>query len=690
MRRSDEPRYLSRMNPSADAAALRWGILATGNIARAFAEHLPASGRGRLTAVASRSAGKARDFLDRLGDAGADARAHASYEDLLADDAVDAVYLATPHPQHAAWAIRAARAGKHVLCEKPLCVNEADAEAVVAEAAAAGVTLREAFMYRCHPLAAALAAVVRGGELGRIRLIETTFSFDAGAGLSGRLIENDAAGGGILDVGCYAANLARFLAGAARGEAQAEPRKVGGQAHLGETGVDEWAIADLDFGDGLLARLTCGVRMSHPGPQLRVVGERGVLEAPSVFIPAREGGEASYEVRVGDHAHTETVVSDKPLYALEADAFAAAVAGEASPLPTPADTLGNLRLLDAWRERVGLRYAMEQAGGYRTTRVDGSPLEAGSTIPHATLPGVAGGVSRFVLGCDNKSLLRDLAPVADAFWSAGGNTFDTAAVYGPARSRALGEWIAHRGLGGRARVICKGAHTPHCHPSQVVVELDQQLGWLGLDACDFYFLHRDDPAVPVGEFVDALNDLADAGKISGLFGGSNWSLERVKEANAWARDNGKRGFGAVSQNLSLAVMIDPVWAGCVTAHQPDWMPWLEETQTPNFAWSSQARGFFAAGRDLDEAEVKRCWVSDDNLERKRRAVELAERKGCDPIHVAGAWVLHQPFPSVALIGPRQVSELYSTLATLAVTLTDEEVAWLDLRDGRLAGGSLTP
>ncbi len=669
---------------------LRWGILSTGTIAHAFAQHLPASRTGRLVAVASRALGPAQAFADELKEAHGEIRAHGSYDDLLADPEVEAIYLATPHPGHAEWIVRAARAGKHVLCEKPLCVHAADAEAALAEAAAAGVTVREAFMYRCHPQTAALAEAVRSGRIGELKLIEAAFSFDAGPGLSGRLIENDAAGGGILDVGCYAMNLARFLAGAAQGKPFAEPRKLSGQAFLGETGVDEWAVADADFGDGLLAQLCCGVRLKHGGPQLRLTGSKGSLVAEQVFIPAREGGATRFEVTTADGTEPVESPSDRPLYALEADAFAAAVAGEDSPLPTPADTLGNMIALDRWRDAVGLRYGIEKPEGYRTTRIGGEALELGSSIPRVDLAGVAGSVARMVLGCDNKTHLAELAPVADAYWAAGGNAFDTATVYGPARSRALGDWLAHRGVGDEAKVICKGAHTPRCHPSQVGVELEMQLDWLKRDSCTFYFLHRDNSDVPVGEFVDALDELASAGKIAGLSGGSNWSLERVKEANAYAAANGRRPFSAVSQNLSLAVMVDPIWGGCVTAHQPDWLGWLAETQTPNFAWSSQARGFFAAGRDLDEAEVKRCWVSDDNLERKRRAVELAKKMGCDPINIAGAWVLHQPFPSFALIGPRQVSELDSTLATLGVTLTDEEVAWLDLRDGCPAGGSLTP
>lgn len=666
------------MNSASDRS-LRWGILSTGKIAHAFASHLPKSHAGRLVAVASRAQAPADAFAAECAEAHGPVRAHGSYDSLLADPEVDAIYLATPHPVHADWIVRAARAGKHVLCEKPLCVNAVDAEAVITAAAEAGVTLREAFMYRCHPQTAALAEVLASGRIGKPKLIEASFCFDAGPGISQRLIGNRNAGGSILDVGCYAMNLARFLAGAARGAPSAEPVGVAGQAFLGETGVDHWAVADLDFGDGLLAQLRCAVRMRHPAPHLRVIGTEGSIVASDVFIPAREGGEVSFEVRVGDDVQTVTTRSDRPLYALEADAFAAAIAGEESPLPSTEDTYANLLGLDRWRNAVKLRYEIETPAAYRSTAIGGEPLVFGNRIPAAELPGVEGTVARMVLGCDNKEHFGEFAPIADAYWTAGGNVFDTGHVYGLQRSQALGEWIAHRGVGDTAKVICKGAHRPRCFPSSIELELNQQLDAMGLDSCTFYFLHRDNLSVPVGEFVDAVNEMVDAGKIRGLFGGSNWSLERVKEANAWALANGKKPFSAVSQNVSLAVLNDPIWPGCVTAHTPEWMAWLAETQTPNFSWSSQARGFFAHGRDLDEAQVKRCWVSDDNLERKRRAIELAEKKGCDPINIAGAWVLRQAYPSFALIGPRLISELHSTLETIDVTLTDEEVAWLDLQ-----------
>jgi len=176
---------------------LRWGILGTGTIAHTFAQALQETATGRLVAVGSRGREAAERFAAELGAV----RPHGGYAGLLADAEVEAVYIATPHPAHAEWAIAAARAGKHVLCEKPLTLNRADSERVVAAARAAGVTLMEAYMYRCHPQTERLAALVRDGAVGRLGLIEASFGFHCDFIPGHRLFANALGGGGILDVG---------------------------------------------------------------------------------------------------------------------------------------------------------------------------------------------------------------------------------------------------------------------------------------------------------------------------------------------------------------------------------------------------------------------------------------------------------------------------------------------------------
>jgi aryl-alcohol dehydrogenase-like predicted oxidoreductase len=207
---------------------------------------------------------------------------------------------------------------------------------------------------------------------------------------------------------------------------------------------------------------------------------------------------------------------------------------------------------------------------------------------------------------------------------------------------------------------------------------------LGLDSVPIYILHRDNPAVPVGEFVDALNALHDRGLI-GIFGGSNWSPDRLTEANRHAAKVGQKGFSVLNNNLSLAVMERPVWAGCLTSNTPESLAMLRDTQTVHLSWSSQARGYFLppALRDRLPADTapETCFGSPANAERRRRAEDLAAARGVTAHNVATAWVLCQSFPSLALIGPRSPAEIASTLPGAALRLTPDEVAWLNLETG---------
>jgi aryl-alcohol dehydrogenase-like predicted oxidoreductase len=148
----------------------------------------------------------------------------------------------------------------------------------------------------------------------------------------------------------------------------------------------------------------------------------------------------------------------------------------------------------------------------------------------------------------------------------------------------------------------------------------------------------------------------------------------------YAKRKDKQGPTALSNNFSLAQMLDPIWAGCVTASDDDWKKWLTKRQITNFAWSSQARGFFTdrAGRDKrDDEELVRVWYSEGNFERRDRANQLAEKLGRKPIHIALAYVLAQPFPSVPLIGPRNLTELGDSLSALDIELSPKDVKWLE-------------
>ena len=301
------------------------------------------------------------------------------------------------------------------------------------------------------------------------------------------------------------------------------------------------------------------------------------------------------------------------------------------------------------------------------------------------LAGLAKKASIVALGFEDFRTFSSGSILLDAFWEKGGNLFDTAFVYGKGYAeKLLGEWLKSRGVRAHAVVIGKGAHSPLCRPEFIAPQLAASLERLQSDHVDIYFMHRDNPDVPVGEFVDAMDAEASAGRIRGPFGGSNWSLKRMKEAIRYAKRKGRRPPQALSNNFALAKMIAPIWEGCVAASDDAFKAWLEKKGFANFSWSSQGRGFFTerAGRDKrDDNELVRAWYSPENFARRDRAIEHAARLSRKPIHVALAYVLAQKFPSVPLIGPRTLAELDDCVSALDVKLSEADLKWLE-RGGR--------
>jgi predicted dehydrogenase/aryl-alcohol dehydrogenase-like predicted oxidoreductase len=665
---------------------LAWGILGTGEIARTFAKGLAGSRTGRLVAVGSRS----RESAERFGERFNVPKRHTSYEALLADADVRAVYISTPHPMHAEWAIRAAEAGKHILCEKPIGVNYAEAMAIVEAARRHDVFLMEAFMYRCHPQTCRFVELIREGAIGEVRLVQTTFSFHWPIPYNpeSRLLAHALGGGGILDVGCYPASMARLIAGAATGRDFADPIEVTGSAHLGQTGVDEWAVASLKFPGGVLAQLTTGVQVNAENV-VRAFGSEGWLLVPEPWIPAREGGVTKIIVhRRGEKEPREVAIeTPQPLYSIEADTVAANIDRRQAPSPAMswADTLGNMKTLDLWRKAAGLTYEFEKLPNLKQP-ISGRPLRVRERpdvqMRYGHIAGVDKHVSRLGVGTDFAAPFpRDAMVIFDEYFERGGNFFDTAYVYGGATKSdaTLGHWLRTRGVRDRVVILGKGAHTPHCNPKALTEQLHATLSALGTDHLDLYMLHRDDPAVPAGEFVDVLNEHLRAGRVR-AFGGSNWTTQRVQGANDYARRKGLTGFVALSNQFSLARMEQPLWPGCLSASTPADRAWLAQTQTALVPWSSQARGFFtdrAAPDRNDDPDLVRCWYGDENFRRKARAEDLAKRRGVEPVQVALAYVLCQPFPTFPIIGPRSIDELRSSVKALEVELSEGDVRWLD-------------
>jgi len=273
----------------------------------------------------------------------------------------------------------------------------------------------------------------------------------------------------------------------------------------------------------------------------------------------------------------------------------------------------------------------------------------------------------------------------DKFVEAGGTVFDTAHQYKGSEA-ALGLWLSRRKNRDKVVILTKGAHHndgspgPRVTPEAITKDLTESLERLQTPYVDLYALHRDDPVVAVGPIVDELNKHLAAGKIRAI-GVSNWTKDRIQAANNYAAERGLRGFTFSSTNLSLAVPNEPRWPGCVAADTAT-REWHLRNRIPLLAWSAQAGGFFS-GRftpeDRSNAEMVRVFYNDGNWERLRRAQWLAHEKGLSALQIALAFVLNQPFPTGAIIGPETPEELQSSLTAVDLSLTPHEVKWLDLQ-----------
>lgn len=300
---------------------MRWGILGPGKISRSFLTGLAGSATETAVAVGSRDLGRAKAVADEFGVP----RAHGSYEELLADDTVEAVYIGLPNALHAQWSVAAAAAGKHVLCEKPLGATAAEAEEMFGAAREHGVWLMEAFMYRFHPRTLALQALVAAGEIGEVRLVRGSFGFTITDTANVRL-SADLAGGALMDVGCYPVNAARMLAG--------RPAAVAAVARWAGTGVDETLAGTLDHAGGAVTQLSCSLATAHHNV-LQVIGSDGLVEVPNAFTAPKDQPSVLRVTRGNRFGETEErSFPPTDQYTAEAEGFAACVAaGHEADLP---------------------------------------------------------------------------------------------------------------------------------------------------------------------------------------------------------------------------------------------------------------------------------------------------------------------------------------------------------------------
>ncbi len=482
---------------------IRWGILGPGNIAKDFFAGALQSANGKVVAIGARNPAKSGLADDFPG-----ARIVDGYDALLDDREIDAVYIATVHPLHAEWAIKAAEKGKHVLCEKPMGLSTAEADAMFEAARKAGTFMAEAYMYRLHPLTARIVELVKNGTVG-----------DCARSSRASVLPSCPSMRGIASspMKWRAAHTGRGRLHHLHGTPHCGHRHI-----IGPDGADRGDGSRPSWPDGrrrvdlcppllserhhrrafLLGVSRAGKRAADPRHKCRIEVDH------FWFAGGKSGGTSIIRIVHGDGPQEEVpVVEPRHLYSFEVEAAGDAIrAGRtefAYPGMSRADTLGNLRVMDKWRAAIGLEYEGEKHTT-RTRTVRGDKLaRKTSLVRSGRIDGLQKEISLAALGLMEFSTFSSAATVLDAFFEAGGNLVDTAFLYGNGvQDRLVGEWMRSRGVRQETVVIAKGAHSPLCYPDVIGKQLTTSLERMGTDYVDIYFMHRDNPDIPVGEFVE--------------------------------------------------------------------------------------------------------------------------------------------------------------------------------------------
>ncbi|MEM1221529.1 MAG: Gfo/Idh/MocA family oxidoreductase [Verrucomicrobiota bacterium] len=336
---------------------IQWGVLACGRIAAKFAQALNETPGSELYGVASRDASKAEAFAKEH-----QAKvAYESYEALLADPQVEVVYIATLHPFHFEWIVKSVRAGKHVLCEKPLTMNFRQAKQAYTVAKENRRLLREGFMYRHHPQTKQVVDLVSSGAIGSVRMIESNFCFEMGEQPESRLQSKPLGGGAILDLGCYPVSFLRLIAGRANDLPFAEPLELKAVGHIDPSLLtDMWTSAVMRFEGDILGRATVAMRVEG-GRHSTVFGEKGRITIDASWhcngsIRVDRDGEPTPRVYPAD--------TSRALFTYEIESFVGELRGRPIAAEEAAmrldDTLGNMKALDRWRSEIGLAYEADR------------------------------------------------------------------------------------------------------------------------------------------------------------------------------------------------------------------------------------------------------------------------------------------------------------------------------------------
>ena len=658
---------------------INWGIIGSGSIANAFSYSIKASTNSKLTSVFGRNSKKVKSFADKF-----QISAHQQLDDFISSEEIDAIYIATPHSEHFFYALEAIKNGKHVLCEKPFTMNAFESMVLLDLANVKNVFLMEAFMYRTHPQTRNILDNLNFLSDAKSKIIiEGSFGFKADVPATHRLRNPDLGGGAILDVGCYPLTIAKLIAGQLQGLAFAEPKSLSATGQLDETGVDLQSHAHLIFSDLIEAKISCAINKNFSN-DLVISNGKYAIHVPDPWHCGQfqEGNSSIHLSTDGGNSKEIKCKDDTGLFTREIEHAAQCILESKieSKLICHAETQSNMFWLDKWRQEMKIDCPKSQ--------IKNSPifqskayLFQNSQLERNDLPGLIKPGSRLALGCDNQTSDLHAFTMFDHFYGSGGRIFDTAFIYNHGMGDTyLGDWINARKVEDDVIVLGKGAHTPECEPKYIRPQVLKSLERLQIPKLDIFCLHRDNPDIPVDEFIDALADIKNEGLVD-LIGASNWEMDRFSEARDYAMKNAKEPFTVLSNNFSLAEMIEPVWPGCVGVND-HYLKYLIEERIMLFPWSSQARGFFIQKKEVMSNEhfsnptldeEKRVWHYEKNLQRRQACFEVAKARNVQPIQVALAYVLHKSQLIFPLIGPRTIFESNSSIQATQLALTAKEL-----------------
>ena len=663
---------------------IKWGIIGTGSIANAFAHSIKYCDKSDLISVYGRNEATLRQFSKKFN-----IQAHSDINSLLSSNDIDAVYIATPHNSHFEYAFQAIKNKKHVLCEKPITINHIESMVLFGLAKDAEIFLMEAYMYRTHPQTLNI--------LNSLKILRDTkedisincsFGFNAEIPEDHRLRNLMMGGGAILDVGCYPLSMVKLLAGQILSKPYADPKSIEVSGELDTTGVDLNSKAHIVFTDNIKANISCAINKEYEN-NLEVVSGNFKLEVSQPWHCGQfQEGLSSIKIYNKESLVEEIAYKDDVgLFTREIDHASQSILQGSleSELISHNDSQSIMLWLDRWRQETGVVCPFESK--------DVSPMVKSNfySIQKRKLDSISESnsdkqFSRLVLGCDNQTSDIHAYAMFDYFYGAGGRIFDTAYIYNNGLGdKYLGDWINSRNLQNEVVVLGKGAHTPDCKPELIKPQIEESLERLNISKIDIYCLHRDNHEIPVSEFVDALDEIKTEGLINNI-GASNWNLDRFSTARDYALKNNKEPFTVLSNNFSLAEMLEPVWPGCIGINK-QFLDYIKSNEIKLFPWSSTARGFFIRKKEITTKEhfsnpsleeEKRVWHSKKNLKRREICFEIADKKNVEPIEIAIAYIVHTSSLVFPLIGPRTINELNSSIFGSQIDLSEEELSRLSI------------